>query len=369
MAEIRLNNIRKEFGSLVAVDGLDLTIPDGSYTMILGPSGCGKSTTLRMIAGLETPTVGNVVIDGETVTNRPPRKRNLSMVFQNLALWDHKSVRENIAFGLKMEGIPKDERNRSVDEVAEILHIEDKLDQSPAELSGGQQQRVALGRSLVREPDAILLDEPLSSLDAKLRLEMRAELSRIQQRIDTPFIHVTHNQEDAMSIADQILLLNDGQVQQFGGPIDMFENPTNEFVANFIGTPSMNLLDASFVDGETAAIDADGFQLAIPDDYRDFFSEHITTPNIHLGIRPSNIRPVLNGNTPRDPSFDATVSMVETFGDANWYYLDTGGDREVIAKSADEDHIKSIEDKDELTMSVRPDSLHIFDPDSGEALI
>ncbi|MFC7026843.1 ABC transporter ATP-binding protein [Halomicroarcula sp. GCM10025710] len=210
MGTIELNTLRKEFGSLVAVNDLDLTITEGSYTMILGPSGCGKSTTLRMIAGLERPTSGDIFIDGNRVTDYPPRERNLSMVFQSLALWDHKTVRENIAFGLKMDDVPKAEREAAVDEVAEILHIEDKLDQSPASLSGGQQQRVALGRSLVREPDVILLDEPLSSLDAKLRLEMRAELSRIQQRIGTTFVHVTHNQEDAMSIADEIILLNDG---------------------------------------------------------------------------------------------------------------------------------------------------------------
>lgn len=368
MSEIILNDVRKEYGSLVAVDDLDLTIPDGSYTMILGPSGCGKSTTLRMIAGLETPTAGDVVIGEETVTAYPPRKRNLSMVFQNLALWDHKTVRENIGFGLKMESVPKDERTRSVEDVAELLHIEDKLEKSPAELSGGQQQRVALGRSLVREPDAVLLDEPLSSLDAKLRLEMRAELSRIQQRTGTQFVHVTHNQEDAMSIADQIVLLNDGKVQQFGDPIDLFESPNNEFVANFIGTPSMNLLDGSFTDGETPTIDAGGFQLSIPNDYREFFSERVTNSDVRLGIRPSDIQPVLDGWTPDNPAFDATVSMVETFGDVNWYYLDTS-DCEVIAKSADENHIESIEDGDEITVSVRPDSLHVFDPDSGEALV
>lgn len=369
MGEIQLDNIRKEYGSIDAVDGLELTIPDGSYTMILGPSGCGKSTTLRMIAGLETPTSGDIIIDGEIVTNHPPRKRNLSMVFQNLALWDHKTVRENIGFGLKMADVPKDEQTEAVNEIAKVLHIEDKLDQSPAELSGGQQQRVALGRSLVREPDVILLDEPLSSLDAKLRIEMRSELSRIQQRIGTSFIHVTHNQEDAMSIADEIILLNNGELQQFGNPLDLFENPNNEFVADFIGTPSMNLLDATIQDGKVPTVDAGGFELSIPPEYHDKFAEHVTMSSVRLGMRPSDIRPIRQHQTRDDPSFDATVTMVETFGDSNWYYLDTGTKKEIIMKSADKDHIRSIESGDELTVSINSDAIHLFDPDNSEALL
>jgi multiple sugar transport system ATP-binding protein len=363
MGEIQLDSLRKEYGSLTAVDGLDLTIPDGAYTMILGPSGCGKSTTLRMIAGLEQPTSGDVFIDGEVVTNQPPRERNLSMVFQNLALWDHKTVRENIGFGLKMADVPKDERDGAVEEIAEILHIEDKLNQSPASLSGGQQQRVALGRSLVREPDVILLDEPLSSLDAKLRLEMRTELARIQERIGTTFVHVTHNQEDAMSIADQIVLLNNGEIQQFGAPIDLFESPNNEFVANFIGTPSMNLMDAT-VDTERSVVDAGGLELSVPEQV----AAKAQRSSVRLGMRPSNIAPV-NGNADDRPTFDATVSMIETFGDANWYYLDAATDAELIMKSADEEDIRSIKDGDELRVGVRSDAVHLFDPDTGEAYV
>lgn len=363
MGEIRLDTLRKEYGSLVAVDGLELTIPDGSYTMILGPSGCGKSTTLRMIAGLETPTDGDVFIDGQRVTDKPPRDRDLSMVFQNLALWDHKTVRENMAFGLKMDDVPKSERTEAVEDVAEILQIEDKLDQSPTELSGGQQQRVALGRSLVREPDVILLDEPLSSLDAKLRLEMRAELARVQERIGTTFVHVTHNQEDAMSIADEIVLLNEGELQQFGDPIDLFESPNNEFVANFIGTPSMNLLDAT-VDGKSSVIDAGGFELSVPETV----AGRANRSSVRLGMRPSNIAPV-NGSTDSRPTFDATVTMIETFGDTNWYYLDAETEEELVMKSADEHHIRSIEDGDDLRVGIRPDAIHLFDTDTGEAYV
>jgi multiple sugar transport system ATP-binding protein len=368
MGEIQLHDLTKKYGELVAVNSIDITIPDGSYTMILGPSGCGKSTTLRMIAGLETPTTGDVSIDNNIVTDLPPRKRDLSMVFQNLALWDHKTVRENIAFGLKMNDVSKAERNEQVEHIAEILQIQDKLDQSPAALSGGQQQRVALGRSLVREPDVILLDEPLSSLDAKLRLEMRTELARIQERIGTTFIHVTHNQEDAMSIADEIMLLKDGRIQQFGDPIDLFENPNNEFVADFIGTPSMNLLDATYIDdGAQPRLDTGGFQLDIPEPYHEIYSKRIPSQDVHIGMRPNKLRPARNGGTPDMPSFDASVSMVETFGDANWYYLDVGTEEDLIMKTADEDVIQSVSPDDDLTISVSPDAIHVFDPEKGEA--
>jgi multiple sugar transport system ATP-binding protein len=367
MGEIRLEGLRKEYGSIVAVDGLDLTIADGSYTMILGPSGCGKSTTLRIIAGLETPSDGDVFIDGDRVTDRPPRDRDLSMVFQNLALWDHKSVRENIGFGLKMEGVPTDERTDAIEEVAEILHIEDKLDQSPAELSGGQQQRVALGRSLVREPDVILLDEPLSSLDAKLRLEMRAELSRIQQRIGTSFVHVTHNQEDAMSIADEIILLNDGTVQQFGDPIDLFEEPNNEFVADFIGTPSMNLFDATVTNGEATTVETGRLKLTLPTGPSERLDGVVSPGPVRLGMRPSDIRPVNEGAT-SGPTFDATVTMIETFGDTNWYYLDAGTEGDLVMKSATEEVIDTVEQGDELTLTVGSDDIHLFDPEDGGAL-
>jgi multiple sugar transport system ATP-binding protein len=368
MDGIKLDNLRKEFGGLIAVNDLNLTIPDGSYTMILGPSGCGKSTTLRMIAGLETPTAGDIIVDGQPITEQPPRDRNLSMVFQNLALWDHKTVRENIGFGLKMEGVSKDERSTSVEEVADILQIGDKLDQSPAELSGGQQQRVALGRSLVREPDVILLDEPLSSLDAKLRLEMRAELSRIQQRIGTSFVHVTHNQEDAMSIADEIILLNDGELMQFGPPLELFEDPNNEFVADFIGTPSMNLLNASFDNNGSPVIDTGGFELSVPDDHRERFSG-ISDSDVRLGLRPSNMRPITNGESSATSNFDARIEMIETFGDVNWYYLDADTDQEFVMKSADEDIIRSIDQGDTVTVAVRAETIHLFDPQSGDALV
>lgn len=368
MGTIVLDGVSKTYGDLVAVDDLNLEITDGSYTMILGPSGCGKSTTLRMIAGLEQPTDGDVVIDDEVVTDKPPRERNLSMVFQNLALWNHKTVRGNMEFGLRMSDVPKSERRDRVEEIADVLHIEDKLDQHPSQLSGGQQQRVALGRSLVREPEIVLLDEPLSSLDAKLRIEMRTELARIQNRLDTTFVHVTHNQEDAMSIADEILLLQNGELQQFGDPFELFSDPNNEFVADFIGTPSMNIFDASVSDGAGVTFSAGDLKLSVPPDASDSFGAAVRDGGVRVGIRPSDLRPHLDGAV-AEPSFEAVIEIVETYGDENWYFLDVGLEESVVMKSADESVITTLSANNTVTVSVQPESIHVFEPGSGVSLV
>lgn len=368
MGTIVLDGVSKAYGELVAVDDLDLEIADGSYTMILGPSGCGKSTTLRMIAGLEQPTDGDVIIDDDVVTDEPARERNLSMVFQNLALWSHKTVRGNMEFGLKMNDVPASVRRERVEEIAEVLHIADKLDQHPDQLSGGQQQRVALGRSLVREPEIVLLDEPLSSLDAKLRIEMRTELARIQNRLDTTFVHVTHNQEDAMSIADEILLLRAGKLQQFGDPYELFSDPNNEFVADFIGTPSMNIFDASVRDGVGITFNAGDLALSIPPAASDPFGAALRDGQVRVGIRPSNLRPRLDGEA-EEPSFEAVVEIVETYGDENWYFLEVGLTEPLVMKSADERVISTLSAGDRVTVSVPPESIHVFEPGSGEALV
>ncbi|WP_227357149.1 ABC transporter ATP-binding protein [Haladaptatus salinisoli] len=368
MAQIELRNIRKQFGDTTAVDGIDATISEGSYTMILGPSGCGKTTTLRMIAGLERPTEGDILMDGEVVTDKPARKRDLSLVFQNLALWDHKTVRENMEFGLKMRDIGKDERQNRIDEIAGILQIEDKLDVSPSTLSGGQQQRVALGRSLVRKPGVLLLDEPLSSLDERLRLEMRTELARIHQELDVTFVHVTHNQEDAMTIADEILLMNEGRVQQFDRALNLYHRPANEFVANFIGTPSMNLFDAEFVDDTDVYLDAGAFRLTIPEDMSDRYRGHVVEDQIRVGIRPDTLRFDARGRN-GDPSFDASVSIIETFGDYNWYYLDAGLEDDIVVQSADERVMDSVGTGDSVTLSIGADRIHLFDKSSGTRIV
>jgi len=366
MGKIELDGLTKRFGDLVAVDDVDASFTEGEYTMILGPSGSGKSTLLRMIAGLEAPTEGEVRIDGEDVTDRPARERDLSMVFQNLALWDHKSVRENMAFGLRMAGVDADERDRRVRETADLLEIEDKLDARPDQLSGGQQQRVALGRSLVREPEVILFDEPLSSLDQRLRLRMRTELRRIQQETGTTFIHVTHSQEDAMTVADSILLIEDGVVEQFDRPLELYHEPANEFVADFIGSPSMNLYDATFGTAGGAHFEVEGGpRLDVPERWADRFRERVPEGPVRLGVRPEAA--AFDGD-PALPTIDGTVTVVETFGDFTWYYLDAGLGDDLVVQSSDEAVMNSVGVGDSVTVSVSPDAIHTFDATTGDSL-
>lgn len=365
MSEIELDGLTKRYGDIVAVDDIDASFTEGDYTMVLGPSGSGKSTVLRMIAGLESPTAGDVRIDDETVTDASARERDLSMVFQSLALWDHKTVEENMAFGLRMEGVDNETRRERVEETAELLEIEDNLDESPQTLSGGQQQRVALGRSLVRQPDAILLDEPLSSLDEQLRLRMRTELRRIQHETDTTFIHVTHSQEDAMTVADEILLLKDGETQQFADPLELYHEPANEFVADFIGTPTMNLKDAEF-DGANRRFRLPGFDVSIPERLADRLADRADSSQLRVGMRPESLSFTDDGAS--QPTFDATVTIVETLGDHNWYYLDTT-DGEFVVNSAEESVIRSVDEGDDVTVAVDTESLHVFDPQTTERLL
>ena len=238
MARVTLDTLRKEFdrGTVVAVDDLDLEIDDGEFVTVVGPSGCGKTTTLRMVAGLEEPTSGTVHFDDEDVTDIHAKERPVAMVFQNYALYPHKTVRQNMAFGLKMSTeMTKEERHERVREMAEMMGIEDLLDDKPDELSGGQKQRVALGRAIAREPEVFLFDEPLSNLDAKLRTEMRAEIQKLQKEFGVTAMYVTHDQEEAMTMGDRLAILNDGELQQVGKPTEVYQNPVNEFVAGFIG--------------------------------------------------------------------------------------------------------------------------------------
>ncbi|RLE52516.1 MAG: glycerol-3-phosphate ABC transporter ATP-binding protein, partial [Candidatus Methanomethylicota archaeon] len=240
MVKIHLEHVTKVFGEVVAVDDVTLTIREKEFMVLLGPSGCGKTTTLRIIAGLEEPTKGEVYIDDQPVTYLPPKDRDIAMVFQNYALYPHMKVYDNIAFPLKLRKYPKEEIDKMVKEVAEMLHIEDLLDRMPKQLSGGEQQRVALARALIRRPKAFLLDEPLSNLDAKLRVVMRAELKRLQKELGVTTVYVTHDQAEAMTMADRIAVMKDGKVLQVGSPADVFNKPVNLFVAGFIGSPPMN---------------------------------------------------------------------------------------------------------------------------------
>ncbi len=241
MGQIKLNQVTKSFGDVQVIPPLDLTIEDGEFTVFVGPSGCGKSTLLRLIAGLEDITSGHIEIDGKDATKVPPAKRGLAMVFQSYALYPHMTVRKNIAFPMKMAGIPEDEQKRRIEGAAKALNLTDYLDRKPGQLSGGQRQRVAIGRSIVREPSAFLFDEPLSNLDAALRVGMRLEISELHERLKTTMIYVTHDQVEAMTMADKIVVLRAGYIEQVGTPLELYHTPRNEFVAGFIGSPKMNI--------------------------------------------------------------------------------------------------------------------------------
>ena len=284
---IHLDSVRKTYRTAgtthVAVDGLSLSIPEGSFTTLVGPSGCGKTTTLRMIAGLETPTDGRISFGEEDVTDQLPQERNCAMVFQSIALYPHMSVRENIGYGLKVQGVPKADRDARIDEAAETLQITEQLEKMPAELSGGQQQRVALGSAFVQDPDVLLLDEPMSDLDAKLKSELRVEVQRLHQELDATVVYVTHDQTEAMTMSDYVILLNEGTLAQFAPPGELFDSPVSKYVAGFIGTPSTNMLSATVErTGETYTLVGHGFEIPVPADrFRDRAGESIV-----LGIRP-----------------------------------------------------------------------------------
>lgn len=282
--DIRLENLHKTFGSVVAVDNLNLKIDDGELISILGPSGCGKSTTLFLIAGLLQPDHGEIYFGDKKVTKEEPENRGIGMVFQNYALYPHMSVLKNICFPLKMQKVNKDESKRRAIEMAELTKIGDLLHRKPSELSGGQQQRVAIARALVKKPEILLLDEPLSNLDARLRIEMREEIRRIQQEVNITTIFVTHDQEEAMSISDKILLMKDGLYQQFTSPREMYSNPANKFVAKFLGNPPINFIDAIVKDEEIKLLNSD-IQLDLSNhlNYGDFGDGKRT-----LGIRPED---------------------------------------------------------------------------------
>ena len=279
MAQIELRQIEKRFGALTVVHPMDLLIPDGELTVFVGPSGCGKSTTLRMIAGLEDTSAGKILIGGRDVTRLEPKDRNIAMVFQNYALYPHKTVYENLAFGLRLRDRDKAQIDQRVKWAAEMLDMAELLERKPRQLSGGQMQRVALGRALVREPDVFLLDEPLSNLDAKLRLRMRDEIARLHRELKTNMIYVTHDQVEAMTLGDRIVVMKAGRIQQVGTPLEVYDRPVNRFVAGFIGAPEMNLVDAR-IDGQSVV--AQALRLPISTQLND-------GATVTLGVRPEHI--------------------------------------------------------------------------------
>jgi multiple sugar transport system ATP-binding protein len=315
MAEIRLEKLTKRFGGIEVIHGIDLAVEDGEFAVLVGPSGCGKTTTLRMIAGLETVSDGAILFDGEPVAHLAPKDRDIAMVFQSYALYPHMTVRGNLAFSLKMKGVPRAEREGLVRRSAEMLGIDGLLDRKPRELSGGQRQRVAMGRALVREPRAFLLDEPLSNLDAALRAQMRIELKRIHQRLETTIVYVTHDQIEAMTLADRIVVMRDGYIEQVGDPMSVYQAPVNKFVAGFIGSPKMNFIPVQLIDelGTLKAKLPSGEALTLPADRAAAYRSLIGVP-VELGIRPEHLTDQAEPAGDDSQVFEGVVDVVEPMG-------------------------------------------------------
>ncbi len=340
MAQVTLKNVWKKYGDTAVVKGVSLVIPDKSFYVLVGPSGCGKSTTLRMVAGLEEITSGEIYIDDRLVNDIPPKKRDIAMVFQNYALYPHMTVYENMAFGLKLRKVPKAEIDQRVREAAEILDITHLLERRPKALSGGQRQRVAVGRSIVRKPKVFLFDEPLSNLDAKLRVHMRLELAKIHKKLQTTIIYVTHDQLEAMTLATQVALMRDGEVQQVAPPLDIYNAPVNKFVAGFLGNPPMNFAQAEVIrEGSEVklAIGKGGAcgTVVVHSEMRDALAEY-AGKTITLGIRPEDIHDKVYYQGPgKNRTLSMVVEVVEPMGAEKYIYLQSGGTTLVGRVNAD----------------------------------
>jgi multiple sugar transport system ATP-binding protein len=370
MAKVTLEDIVKRYdGDVLAVDDVSLEIDDGEFVTLVGPSGSGKSTILRMLAGVVTATEGRILFGDEDVTDVPPQERDVAMVFQNYALYPHMTVRENMAFGLKMQGVDAAERRASVEDAAELLQIEELLDRDVQQLSGGQQQRVALGRSIVRDPEVFLLDEPLANLDAKLRTEMRATLVELQRELGVTTVYVTHNQIEAMTMSDKVAVLDKGTIQQLAAPQELYRNPANQFVADFIGTPSMNFLDveADHANGDVRLAN-DVFDIQIPVDTAAGTSIRDATTDggeYTLGIRPQNLVISERGATNGELAGRIEVVVVETAGDELILHLEEND----IRVKAVVDEGMTIERGDVVDVTIGPDQIHLFDKSTGDALL
>ena len=343
MARIELKDVRKVYGGGVdTIKGVSLDIADGEMIVLVGPSGCGKSTLLRMVAGLESITAGDIMIGDKLVNGLEPAERDIAMVFQNYALYPHMTVRQNLAYGLKNRNTPKDEIDRRITEAARALEIEPFLERKPRQLSGGQRQRVAMGRAIVRKPAAFLFDEPLSNLDAKLRVQMRVEIRRLQRSLATTSIYVTHDQMEAMTLADRLVVLNAGRIEQVGTPIELYEKPATTFVATFIGSPSMNLMKLGNGAGWTAANDAG-----------------LPANTVTIGIRPEDI--AIAGSGVSGPmTAEVTVAAVELVGAESYVHGTTVDGQTIVFRVPGRSHIQ-IDEK--MTLTADRKNFHLFDKD------
>ncbi|WP_222918489.1 ABC transporter ATP-binding protein [Natrinema sp. SYSU A 869] len=374
MARVRLDNVTKRYEDIVAVDDMNLEIEDGEFVCLVGPSGCGKSTTMETIAGLTKPTEGTIRIGDTDVTRLPPKDRGVAMVFQNIALFPHMDVYDNISFGLRLRKYDTEEIDRRVDRASDVVQLEGMLDRMPDELSGGQQQRVAIARAIVREPAVFLMDEPLANLDAKLRVHMRTELQRLHKQLDTTIIYVTHDQAEAMTMSDRIAVINGGELQQIDPPLTCYNEPANRFVAGFIGSPSMN-----FVEGELTedGLETPHFDVEFDVDGLEAASDDAVT----MGVRPEDIYPVSTADSPASASaaIDVTTDVLEPMGDEIFVYLSLDGSSGGMMTSGEASTASN-----QLLMSVNPDStiaeddrvrveldrskVHLFETASGDAI-
>jgi multiple sugar transport system ATP-binding protein len=361
MASVTFDHLTKAYADdVVAVNDLDLLIKDSEFLVLVGPSGCGKTTALRCLAGLEEITDGQIKIDERVVNRVPSKDRNIAMVFQSYALYPHMTVYDNLAFGLKLLKTPKQEIRRRVEDAAKILNLERFLDRKPRALSGGQRQRVALGRAIVREPAAFLMDEPLSNLDAKLRVQTRAEILRIQQRLETTTVYVTHDQVEAMTMGDRIAVMSDGVLQQVGPPPELYERPVNKFVAAFIGSPAMNFATVHADQGKLKM----GEQLLNLSGSRAKIAEQRHGKQLEIGFRPEDLE-IANGTGDGAVSFPANVDVVEYLGNQELLHAQVEGN-EIVALVASD---RKVQVGDKVEFTIPNDKLHMFDPETEESLV
>ena len=363
MAKVEFRDVDKIYpGDVKAASDINLIVEDKELLVLVGPSGCGKSTVLRMVAGLEEATNGHIYFDGSDVTDLPPKDRDIAMVFQNYALYPHMNVYDNMAFGLKLRKHPKEDIGGRVREAAEILGIDNLLERKPKALSGGQRQRVALGRAIVRKPSVFLFDEPLSNLDAKMRVQMRTEIRKLNLDIQTTMIYVTHDQVEAMTLGDRLAVMDEGTIQQVGTPIDLYNSPVNRFVGSFIGSPAMNFIEGELSGGDTPVFETSFTSLPVPERFRSALS----SGKLALGIRPEDL--YVSMSDENDGNFhhiDAVIDVSETLGNEMIFHIDAGGHRLVVREDPDVRGSHS----EKIRLSIDLDNIHFFDGESGSSLL
>ena len=363
MSQVVIRNANKKYGEVHAVKDVNLQIRDKEFIVFVGPSGCGKTTTLRMVAGLEAITSGDILIGDRVVNDLPPMDRDIAMVFQNYALYPHMSVYNNMAFGLKMRKFDRAEIGRRVQRASEILDIKELLDRKPRQLSGGQRQRVALGRAIVRDPKVFLFDEPLSNLDAKLRVQMRVELKKLHERLGTTAIYVTHDQVEAMTLGDRVVVMKDGWVQQVGEPLDLYNTPANKFVAGFIGSPAMNFANVTVAKSNGSLLAENrGLSIKLPDETAQRLRGR-GPRKVTLGIRPEDLT-VASADDPADLCFDAVIEVIEQLGSE--IILDMKVGEGMMVASVEPTVRVKVHDK--LRLAMRPSRLHVFDAETEAAI-